>query len=235
MIALVAALCMGTLHSYAELGQKTDAKEIRKERVEIQKMKTKDLNKEFKKMVEKEYLRITTAGWRSKGGDGVLKNDIENSFTVQYDYDTDLFPRSFVAEGTSMGKDYELAREKAIAQAQNNLADAVQRELKTMLEYAESEKKIKPKDTKVMRASLVTIMKDLSQNIEECNVLYELSGAQGNNNEIFVKVASSGSNLIEKARELVRVDLRGKGEAYLADRVNIVFNWREATKADKVK
>lgn len=235
LITLSLLLSMGSMQCFAELGQKTDAKEIRKERIEIQKMKTKDLNKEVSKLVDKEALRLTSAGWRSKGGDGALKSDIENAYTVQFDYDSDLFPRFIVAEGTAMGRDYDLARERAISQAQNNLADAVQRELKTMLEFAETEKKIKPKDTKVMRASLVTIMKDLSESIQEAQVLFELSGAQGNNNEIFVKVAAPGNNLVEKARELVRVNLRSKGETYLADRVSIVFNWREATKADKVK
>ena len=70
-----------------------DAKDIIKERQAISKLAKKELTAKVDKVVKKEAKRLAKEGWVVSPGALPLEKQLERSYTMEYEYDEDQFPK----------------------------------------------------------------------------------------------------------------------------------------------
>ena len=80
MIMMAAVVACGTVMA----ADQPTAKELRKERQEIQKMAKKDLKAKVDKNTRKEAKRLKKEGWQVKPGALPLEKQLERAYLMQY-------------------------------------------------------------------------------------------------------------------------------------------------------
>ena len=111
-----------------------DAKDIIKERQAISKLAKKELTAKVDKVVKKEAKRLAKEGWVVSPGALPLEKQLERSYTMEYEYDEDQFPKYIMANAQSIAQNYDAAKTTAISLAITNLAGQIQTEVTALVE-----------------------------------------------------------------------------------------------------
>lgn len=221
-IILFIALCLiaGTATSYAQL-----TKEQRKERNEILKASKTELNAKASRAARKEAKSLTKEGWKTAPGALPLDKQLDKSYTMQMEYDEDMFPKYLMGEAMSIGENYDAAKMQALELAKQNLAGQIQTEVTALIENTVANKQLQPEEAASVVQSISAGKSLISQSIGRVITVVEVYRTVSNKNkEVLVKIAYNAYMAKQTAKKAIRDDLEKKGED-LQNKLDKLLGW----------
>ena len=221
-VFLFIALCLfvGTTTSYAQL-----TKDQRKERNEILKASKAELNAKVSKAARKEAKTLAKEGWKTAPGALPLDKQLDKSYTMQMEYDEDMFPKYLMGEAMSIGENYDAAKMQALELAKQNLAGQIQTEVTALIENTVANKQLQPEDAASVVQSISAGKSLISQSIGRVITVVEVYRTVSNKNkEVLVKIAYNADMAKQAAKKAIRDDLEKKGED-LQNKLDELLGW----------
>jgi hypothetical protein len=189
------------------------AKEIRKERMEIQKMAKKDLRAKVDGQTKKEAKRLKKQGWQVKPGTLPLEKQLEKAYLMQYEYDENMFPKYIMGEASSVGENYDAAKVAANSLAITNLAGNIQTEVTGLVENTVANKQLSPDEAASISETVMSSKNLISQSIGRTVPVMECFRINSKgNHEVLVRIGYNSQMAKEAARKAVRDELEKKGQ-----------------------
>jgi len=208
MVAM--ALIVACSASFAE---KSEQKEIRKERQEISKLSKKELNAKVTKTTKKEAKRLKKEGWKVSPGALPIEKQLERSYLMEFEYDTNLYPKYIMANAQSIGENYDAAKTAATSLGITNLASQIQTEVTALVENTVGNQQLSANDAASITESVMASKNVISQSIGRVIPVVECYRQLKNGNkEVMVRFAYNGDMAKEAAKQAIRQDLEKKGE-----------------------
>ena len=218
MISLLLVSACG--FSYAQ-----STKEQLKERQELAKASKKELNKKASKAARKDAKRLSKEGWKTAPGALPLEKQLDNSYLMQYQYDSDGFPQFIMAEAMSIGGNYDAAKMQALELAKQNLAGQIQTEVTALIENTVANEQMNQGDAASITRSVVASKNLISQSIGRVIPVVETyRTVNGNNKEVLVRVAYNQDKAKAAAKHAIKKDLEKRGDS-LHSKLDKLLGW----------
>ena len=199
---------VSSITSYAQI-----TKEQRKERNEILKASKAELNAKASKAARKEAKTLAKEGWKTAPGALPLDKQLDKSYTMQMEYDEDMFPKYLMGEAMSIGENYDAAKMQALELAKQNLAGQIQTEVTALIENTVANKQLQPEEAASVVQSISAGKSLISQSIGRVITVVEVYRTVSNKNkEVLVKIAYNADMAKQAAKKAIRDDLEKKGE-----------------------
>ncbi|MCM1520819.1 MAG: hypothetical protein NC098_08545 [Lachnoclostridium sp.] len=213
-IASVIALC-GLLTATYATAQLTKGQI--KERKELMKMSKKSLNEKATKAARKEAKQLKKDGWVVSPGALPLEKQLDRSYLMQQEYEADMSPRYFMADGMSIGTNYDAAKQQAIELAKQSLAGQIATEINALIENSVSNNQLGAEEatslTKTITASSNVIYQKLGRIVPVVEAYRVLSNK---NREVLVRIAYSNDLAKKAAAQVLSEQLADETEAVRA-------------------
>ena len=207
MALIVACTCVFAQQSAQE------RKQLIKERREVQKLAKKDLKAKVDKNTRKEAKRLKKEGWQVKPGALPLEKQLERSYLMQYEFDSNLFPKYIMGEASSVGENYDAAKVAANSLAVTNLAGNIQTEVTALLENTVANKQLSPEEAASISETVMSSKNLISQSIGRTVPVMECFRINSKkNHEVLVRIAYNSEMAKEAAKKAVREELEKKGQ-----------------------
>lgn len=191
---------------------KSEQKEIRKERQEIRKLAKKELNARVNKVAKKEAKRLAKEGWMVKPGALPLEKQIERVYLMQYEYDENLFPKYIMGEASSVGGNYDAAKTAATSLAITNLAGQIQTEVTALIENTVGNAQLSREDAESISETVLASKNLISQSIGRTIPVMECYRVNSKKNyEVLVRLAYNDEMAKATTSKAVRQELEQKG------------------------
>ena len=220
ILFIAVSLLVGTSTSYAQL-----TKEQRKERNEILKASKAELNAKASKAARKEAKTLAKEGWKTAPGALPLDKQLDKSYTMQMEYDEDMFPKYLMGEAMSIGENYDAAKMQALELAKQNLAGQIQTEVTALIENTVANKQLQPEEAASVVQSISAGKSLISQSIGRVITVVEAYKTVSNKNkEVLVKIAYNADMAKQAAKKAIRDDLEKKGED-LQNKLDELLGW----------
>lgn len=188
-------------------------KDVQKERKELYKASKSELSEKASKAARKEAKRLTKEGWMTAPGALPMEKQLDRSYTMQMEYDQDMFPKYLMGEAMSIGENYDAAKMQALELAKQNLAGQIQTEITTLIENTVANKQLQPEEAASVIQSISAGKSLISQKIGRVITVVEVyRSANNKNKEVLVRIAYNSEMAKKVAKEAVRNDLDKKGE-----------------------
>lgn len=218
---LVAALLLGLP---CELSAQI-TKEQQKERKAIVKSSKSELNAKASKAARKEAKRLKKEGWITTPGALPLEKQLDNSYQMQYEYDSDMYPKYIMGEAMSVGGNYDAAKMQALELAKQNLAGQIQTEVTTLIENTVANKQMDEGDAASITQSVLTSKNLISQSLGRSIAVVETYRTLPNKNkEVLVRIAYNSDMAKKVAKEAIKKDLEKKGDE-LHNKLDKLLGW----------
>lgn len=209
----------------AVLAAPSDAKQIRKERQEIKKLAKQELTSRVDKVTRKEAKRLKKEGWVVSPGALPLEKQLERAYTMEYEYDENLYPKYIMANAQSIGENYDAAKTAATSLAITNLAGQIQTEVTALIENTVANQQLSADDAASISETVMASKNLISQSIGRTIVVVECYRILSNKNrEVMVRIAYNGDMAKEAAKKAIRQELEQKGQN-LHDQLNTVLGF----------
>lgn len=190
-----------------------DAKEIMKERQAVQKLAKKELEAKVGKTTKKEAKKLAKEGWDVVPGALPMTKQLERKYTMEMEYDENLFPKYIIATAQSVGENYDAAKTAATSIAMTNLAGQIQTEVTALIENTVANKQLAPEEAASVVESVMASKNLISQSIGRVITVVELIRQLDNKNTVVqIHIAYNGEMAKEAAKKAVRQDLESKGK-----------------------
>ena len=210
MLTVAMALIVACSVAYAD---KSEQKEINKERQEVLKMSKKELNVKVGKLVKKEAKRLKKEGWQVKPGALPLEKQLERSYLMQYEFNEDQSPKYIMSEASSIGQHYDAAKMQAITLANTNLAGQIQTEVTALIESTVANEQTDPEDAVSVTESVEATKNLISQSLgRQVPVVECFRVLKNKNNEVLVRLAYDSQRVHQTAKNAIKKDLEEKGK-----------------------
>lgn len=201
------------------------SKDARKAHQEIVKASKKELNEKATKAARKEAKRLSKEGWESAPGALPIEKQLDRSYTMQYQYDEDGFPKYIMAEAMSIGGNYDAAKIQAIELAKQNLASQIQTELTALVENTVANNQLGAEQAESLTKSVVASKNLISQSLGRVISVTEVYRTLKNKNkEVLVKIAYDSEKAMNLAKNAVRKDLEDRGDS-LHNKLDEILGW----------
>ena len=208
LLFLAMAMLVACSASFAQ-----DAKEIMKERKDVQKMAKQELAAKVDKATKKEAKRLAKEGWVVSPGALPLEKMLQRSFEMQMQVDENLFPKFIMANAQSIAENYDAAKTAATSLAITNLAGQIQTEVAALIENTVANKQLSAEQAASISETVMSSKNLISQSIGRTIVVVECYRILPNKNrEIMVRIAYNGEMAKEAAKKAVREELEKKGD-----------------------
>ena len=190
-----------------------DAKDIIKERQAISKLAKKELTAKVDKVVKKEAKRLAKEGWVVSPGALPLEKQLERSYTMEYEYDEDQFPKYIMANAQSIAQNYDAAKTTAISLAITNLAGQIQTEVTALVENTVANEQMDAEEAASIVETVQASKNLISQSIGRVITVVECYRVLSNKNrEVMVRIAYNGEMAKQAAKKAVKEKLAEKGD-----------------------
>lgn len=200
-------------------------KEQRKERQELAKATKKELNEKASKAARKEAKRLSKEGWKTAPGALPLEKQIDKSYMMQYQYDSDGFQQFIMAEAMSIGGNYDAAKMQALELAKQNLAGQIQTEVTALIENTVANEQMNQGDAASITRSVLVSKNLISQSIGRVIPVVEIyRSVNGNNKEVLVRIAYSQEMAKAAAKGAIKKNLEERGES-LHGKLDDLLGW----------
>lgn len=221
IIGLVAFLMISaSIYSYAET-----TKDQRKERQELAKTTKKELNQKASKAARKDAKRLSKEGWTTAPGALPLEKQLDKSYMMQYQYDSDGFPEFIFGEATSIGGNYDAAKMQALELAKQNLAGQIQTEITALIENTVANEQLDQSDAASITRSVAASKNLISQSIGRIIPVVETYRVvNGNQREVRVYIAYNKEMAKATAKRAITQDLNQRGEN-LHGKLDTLLGW----------
>ena len=201
-------LLFGTTTVYAD-----SLKSQEKTRKEITKQSKKDLEQKASKAARKEAKKLKKNGWSVAPGALPLEKQLDKSYLMQYEYDSEGYPRYIMAEGMSIGGNYDAAKMQALELAKQNLAGQIQTEITALIENIVANEQIEQGDAASITRSVMASKNLISQSIGRIVPVVETYRVVNDNNrEVLVRIAYDTDTAKAVAKKVVKEDLKQRGD-----------------------
>lgn len=211
ILSVAMALIVACSFTMAQENAKS-AKELRKERQEIQKLAKKDLKAKVDNTTKKEAKRLKKQGWQVKPGSLPLEKQLERAYLMQYEYDENQFPKYIMGEASSIGENYDAAKVAANSLAITNLAGNIQTEVTALVENTVGNKQLSPEEAASISETVMSSKNLISQSIGRTVPVMECFRVNSKGNqEVLVRIAYNAQMAKEATRKAVRDELEKKG------------------------
>ena len=206
-------VAMAVIVACASVCAETNAKEIRKERQEINKLAKKELSAKVDKTVKKEARRLKKEGWVVTPGALPMEKQLERSYLMEYEYNEDLYPKYIMANAQSVAENYDAAKMAATSLAITNLAGQIQTEVTALIENTVNNKQLSAEEAASITETVMGSKNLISQSIGRTIVVVECYRVLENKNrEVMVRLAYNGETAKEVTKNIVREELAKKGQ-----------------------
>ena len=213
------------LLSASGLADAQSTKEQRKERQELVKASKKELNDKASKAARKEAKKLSKEGWKTAPGALPLDKQLDKSYMMQYQYDSDGFPRFIMAEAMSTGGNYDAAKMQALELAKQNLAGQIQTEVAALVENTVSNEQMDQSDAASITRSVMAAKNLISQSIGRVVPVVETYRVvNGNNREVLIRIAYSQDMAKAAAKKAVKKELEQRGDS-LHNKLDELLGW----------
>ena len=207
IVVLAATVACGL--SFAQ----TNAKEIRKERLEINKLAKKELSAKVDKTTKKEAKRLKKEGWMVTAGALPMEKQLERSYLMEYEYNENLYPKYIMANAQSIAENYDAAKVAATSLAITNLAGQIQTEVTALIENTVANKQLSAEEAASISETVMSSKNLISQSIGRTIVVVECYRVLENKNrEVMVRLAYDGEAAMDITKKVVREELEKKGQ-----------------------
>lgn len=218
---LVAALLLGLP---CELSAQI-TKEQQKERKAIVKSSKRELNAKASKAARKEAKRLKKEGWTTTPGALPLEKQLDNSYQMQYEYGSDMYPKYIMGEAMSVGGNYDAAKMQALELAKQNLAGQIQTEVTALIENTVANKQMDEGDAASITQSILASKNLISQSLGRTIAIVETYRTLSNKNkEVLVRIAYNSDMAKKVAKEAIKKDLEEKGDE-LHNKLDKLLGW----------
>ncbi len=207
-IVLLILMATFTINANAQL-----TKEQIKERNEIRKASKAELNEKVSKAARKEAKKFVKEGWKNAPGALPIEKQLDKSFTMQMEYDENMFPKYLIGEAMSIGQNYDAAKMQALELAKQNLAGQIQTEVTALIENTVANKQLEPEDAASVVQSISAGKSLISQSIGRVITVVEVyRTVSSKNKEVLVRIAYNAEMAKQAAKKAIKEDLEKKGE-----------------------
>ena len=142
-----------------------------------------------------------------------MEKQLDKSYTMQMEYDNDMFPKYLMGEAMSIGENYDAAKMQALELAKQNLAGQIQTEVTALIENTVANKQLQPEEAASVIQSISAGKNLISQSIGRVITVVEVYRSTNNKNkEVLVRIAYNSDMAKKAAKEAIRSDLDKKGE-----------------------
>ncbi len=196
-----------------------------KERKELAKASKKELNEKASKAARKDAKRLTKEGWKTAPGALPIEKQLDKSYIMQFQYDSDGFPQFIMAEAMSTGGNYDAAKMQALELAKQNLAGQIQTEITALIENTVANEQMDQSDAASVTRSVMAAKNLISQSIGRVIPVVETYRVvNGNNREVLVRIAYSQAMAKAAAKKAVKKDLETRGDS-LHGKLDKLLGW----------
>lgn len=186
-------------------------KEQKKERQELYKTSKKALEQKATKIARKEAKKLSKQGWSVVPGALPIEKQLDRSYLMQMEYDADLFPAYIMAEGMSVGGNYDAAKVQAIELAKLNLATQIETEITALIENSVANKQLEADEAATLVETVAAGKTLISQNLGRLIPVVELYRTLPNHNkEVLVRLAYSQEMARKAAIKAITTKLEDK-------------------------
>ena len=164
-------------------------------------------------------------GWITTPGALPLEKQLDNSYQMQYEYDSDMYPKYIMGEAMSIGGNYDAAKMQALELAKQNLAGQIQTEVTTLIENTVANKQMDEGDAASITQSVLTSKNLISQSLGRSIAVVETYRTLPNKNkEVLVRIAYNSDMAKKVAKEAIKKDLEKKGDE-LHNKLDKLLGW----------
>lgn len=207
-LSLLMAAMMAFSVSYAQ-----STKETIKERKQIARLATSELNKKASKAAKKEAKVLKKEGWKVMPGQLPLEKQLDRSYSMYYEYEENGLPKYIVGDATSPGQTYDAAKMQALEIAKTNLAGAIQTEVTALIESTVANEQISQNDAESVVRTVQASKNLIVQRIGRVTTVVEcFKEAKNGTVQARVTVAYNAKMAIDDAKEIIKKQLEEKGE-----------------------
>lgn len=200
-------------------------KEQQKERKAIMKASKSELNDKASKAARKEAKRLKKEGWTTAPGALPLDKQLDKSYLMQYEYDSDMYPKYIMGEAMSVGGNYDAAKMQALELAKQNLAGQIQTEVTALIENTVANKQMDEGDAASITQSILASKNLISQSIGRTIPVVEAYRTLPNKNkEVLVRIAYNSDMAKKVAKEAIKKDLEKRGDE-LHNKLDELLGW----------
>ncbi len=219
-MTVAALMLMATGISYAQ-----SSKDQANERQALANASKKELNEKASKAAVKEAKKLTKEGWKAAPGALPIDKQLDRSYTMQYQYDSDGFPLYIMAEAMSVGGNYDAAKMQALELAKQNLAGQIQTEVTALVENTVANEQMDQGDAASITRSVMSSKNLISQSIGRVIPVVETyQVVNGNNRQVLVRIAYSMNMAKSAAKKAIQEDLEKRGEE-LHGKLDELLGW----------
>ncbi len=200
-------------------------KEQQKERKVIMKSSKSELNAKASKAARKEAKRLKKEGWTTTPGTLPLEKQLDKSYQMQYEYDSDMYPKYIMGEAMSVGGNYDAAKMQALELAKQSLAGQIQTEVTALIENTVANKQMNEGDAASITQSISASKNLISQSLGRTIPVVETYRTLSNKNkEVLVRIAYNSDIAKKVAKEAIKKDLEKKGDE-LHNKLDELLGW----------
>lgn len=177
----------------------------------------KDAKKEGKKLMKE--------GWKSAPGKLPLVTQLENAYTKQLETGESGYPKYIVGDAMSVGENYDGAKFQATDLAKIDIAGKIATEITALIESQVGNEQLEPGEAATITETVGASKNLISKKLGTVVPLMECYRILPNKNtEVRVMVAYSQTMAMKAAKEVVREQLKDKGQK-LMDQLNKVMGF----------
>lgn len=200
-------------------------KEQQKERKAILKSSKSELNDKASKAARKEAKKLKKEGWTTTPGTLPLDKQLDKSYLMQYEYDSDMYPKYIMGEAMSVGGNYDAAKMQALELAKQNLAGQIQTEVTALIENTVANKQLDADDAASITQSILASKNLISQSIGRTIPVVEAYRTLPNKNvQVLVRIAYNSDMAKKVAKDAIKKDLEKKGDE-LHNKLDELLGW----------
>ncbi len=201
------------------------SKDASKERQEMAKASKKALNEKASKNARKEAKRLTKEGWKTTPGALPLEKQLDKSYIMQYQYDSDGYPLYFMAEAMSIGGNYDAAKLQALELAKHNIAGQIQTEITALVENDFANEQMEQNEAASIIRTVMESQTLISQSLGRLIPVVETYRTiNGQNKEVLVRIAYPQNAAKSAAKQVIKKGLEERGDS-LHKKLDKVLGW----------
>lgn len=220
ILFIVVCFLAGTATSFAQL-----SKEQRKERKELIKSSKSQLNEKASKAARQEAKKLKKDGWLNAPGALPIDKQLDKSYIMQMEYDDEMYPKYIMAEGMSIGGNYDAAKMQAMELAKQNLAGQIQTEVTALIENTVANTQLEGEQAESITRSVLAAKNLISQSLGRIIPVVEVYRTLSNKNkEVLVRIAYSGNAAKKVVKNAIKKDLEERGDN-LHQKLDELLGW----------
>ncbi len=221
-VMLILALCLA---ASAPAATAQISKEQQKERRELRNATKKELNEKASKAAQKEAKRMAKDGWKVTPGALPLEKQFDRSYMMQMEYDDDMFPKYIMAEGMSIGENYDAAKMQSLELAKQNLASQIQTEITMLVENSVANNQLSAEQAASVTKTISAGKNLISQSIGRTILVVEAYRTLKNKNkEVLTRIAYNAQMAKAAAKKALRDELNDESEE-LHKQLDEILGW----------